>query len=142
MNEKATETADAVRTGRESDDFTVRLWAKPPLAVFLENGCAGLKNADGEVVVPPEWGRIEVFENRVEAHRTGYDIAWFKSGGASSQETREDNRFFRDGKVGLLKDGKVWFDALYDEIYEWGNGFDVVYTRIGTEPRLTCFLLN
>lgn len=135
MNKKETETADAVRTGKKSDDIAARIWAKPPLAVFLENGHAGLKNADGEVVVPPEWGKVEVFEDRVEAEVPGYWVYWLKSGGSGSEERRDDNHFYRNGKVGLLKDGKVWFDALYDEIYEWGDGFDVVYTRIGTEPR-------
>ena len=125
----------AESSGTASDDESLRIWAKPPLAVFLENGLAGVRNADGEVVVPPEWGRIEIRDDRVEAHRPCCDVAWFRGGGSSSQTSRKDDRFYRDGKVGLLKDGKVWFDAVYDDVRAWGGGFDVVYTRIGNEPR-------
>ena len=36
--------------------------------------------------------------------------------------------FYRDGKIGLRKDGKVWFEAVYDEIEYWECGFDVIQT--------------
>ena len=120
--------------GKDSD--ALRIWEKPPLEVFVENGLAGLKNRDGEVVIPARWGQVEVRGNLVAVRNSGREIRFWRGGQSGETISREDDHFYRNGKVGLLKDGKVWFDAVYDEIYDWSEaGFDVVYTRVGRTPR-------
>jgi hypothetical protein len=111
------------------------IWAKPPLEVFVESGKAGLKNRDGEVVLAPEWGHVEVRGNLVVARREREHLVFTRDGGSGRTEWPKDEHFFRNGKIGLMRNGKVWFDAEYDEVETWGAGFDVVYTRKGQIPQ-------
>lgn len=119
----------------EAEPSAACIWAKPPLEVFLENGLAGVKNSDGEVVLPASWGQVEIRGDCVAARSNGVEDRYWRNGASGTTTMLEDDHFYRNGKVGLIKNGKVWFDADYDEIDDWSrSGFDVVYTRIGKTP--------
>ena len=106
--------------------------------IFVENGLAGVKDADGNVIIPPSYGQI-CWEGDTLAmkhyYKSGYSFRYLHpSGGETSSICRENEFgiFTQDGKVGL-DDGRIRIPAEYDEVFPWGNNSDVYYLRKGSE---------
>ena len=104
--------------------------------IFVENGLAGVKDADGNVIIRPSYGQI-CWEGETLAMKhydqSGYSFRYLHpSGGESSSIGRENEFgiFTRDGMVGL-DDGRIRIPPEYDEVFPWGKKSDVYYLRKG-----------
>lgn len=110
-------------------------WNQVTSAVkFQENGLFGLKSPTGEIILEAQYDKVEVCADFVYAHYGIRHKYYYKNGGMSDCEDRDDYRFYENGKIGLhYSDGSVFLPAEYDEIIDWGSGSDVVYVRKGKE---------
>lgn len=102
---------------------------------FQENGLWGLKSKDGETLLDAKYNQIEVCSDYVYAHYGNRHTCFYYDGHTSDSADRDDDyRFYNDGKIGFLdKNGNVLLPPIYDEIIDWGEECDVIYTRTGTE---------
>lgn len=102
---------------------------------FQEKGLWGLKSKDGDVLLDAKYDQIEVCSDYVYSHYGNRHICFYYDGHTTDSLDRDDDyRFYKDGKIGFLdKDGNILFPPIYDEIIDWGEDCDVIYTRTGTE---------
>ena len=102
---------------------------------FCENGLWGVKSADGVVLIAAKYDQIEICSDYVYAHY-GKRRTYFYYNGATSDspDWDDDYRFYQNGKIGFLnKDGSIFLPPIYDEIDDWGEDCDVIYTRQGED---------
>ena len=111
-------------------------WTRLSTAVqFRDGGLYGLKDEDGKVILEAKYDHIEICTDFVYAHYGVRHKFIYKNGGESDCADKEDeHQFYENGMVGLKDvDGNIILEPIYDEIYEWGENSDVIYTRIGKD---------
>lgn len=111
-------------------------WTRITAAVrFESDGLIGLKDTNGDVILEAKYDQIEICTDFVYAHYGVRHKFIYKNGGESDRADREyEHKFYENGKVGLKDvDGNVILAPQYDDIYEWRENSDVIYTRLGKE---------
>ena len=116
------------------EDCLSKLNGEPPKCVKYEkNGLWGLKPYDGKILSEPFCDQIEICAEFIYFRYGSTRVRYYFYEHTIDSDS-EESRFYENGKVGLKNsDGSVSFPAEYDEIYDWGEDCDVVYTRIGKE---------
>ena len=102
---------------------------------FCENGLWGLKSKDGEMLIAAKYDQLGICRDYVYARYDRRHTYFYYNGATSDSPIWDDDyRFYKDGKIGLHdEDGNIFLPAVYDEIYDWGEDCDVIYTRMGNE---------
>lgn len=102
---------------------------------FCENGLWGLKSKDGEILIAAKYNQLEICRDYVYAcYGKRYTCFYYNGATSDSPILDNDYRFYKDGKIGLYdKNGNIFLSAVYDEIDDWGEDCDVIYTRMGNE---------
>lgn len=121
---------------RKVNEETRSFWERVTSAVkFEKDGLWGLKSPSGEIVLAPKYDQVELCTDFVYAHYEDRHKFFYKDGGETDCADRDDEyQFYENGMVGLKDvDGNVILEPKYDEIYEWGENCDVIYTRLGKD---------
>jgi hypothetical protein len=106
---------------------------------FVENNMTGWKNQQGGIIFPALYEEIERGYNFVYL-RTKERIAFIKfNGGISDRIIFENDIFMENGKMGWKQKGEVVIPAKFDELYKWGNGYDVFCTYDYTTQKYTYY---
>ena len=101
--------------------------------VFIERGKAGVKDANGKVLVPAEYDQIEICSKYIYILRDGY-LTLYSPHSIRSWNIENESRgymYAENGKLGWKDpNGKILIPAEYNEISRWGD--DVFEVQSGS----------